>query len=72
MTPSKNIPDLKLLRELDIIEPSSSYGNVVFLYLASANDGFNFDKAAEIDSKLKTGKGDIIMSTAKELIEKGR
>ena len=40
--------------------------------MINANDGFNFDKAAEIDSKLKTGKGDVIMSTAKELIEKGR
>ncbi|MCL0067935.1 Rpn family recombination-promoting nuclease/putative transposase [Peptococcaceae bacterium] len=61
---------LKLLREL--IEPGSSYDNVVFLYLANTNDGFNFDKAAEIDSKLKTGKGDVIMSVAKKLIEKGK
>ena len=72
LTPSKIYRILKLLRELDIIEPGSSYDKVIFLYLANASDGFNFDKAAEIDSKLKTGKGDIIMSTAKELIEKGR
>ncbi|MCL0077856.1 hypothetical protein M1N61_02210 [Peptococcaceae bacterium] len=62
---------MKLLRELDIIKPGSNYDKMVFLYLANASDGFDFDKAAEIDSKLKTGKGDIIMSTAKELIEKG-
>ena len=51
---------------------SISYGEVALLYLAIANDDFDFDKAVEIDSKLKTGMGDTIMSIAKELIEKGR
>ena len=63
---------LLLSRELDIIEPDSSYDDVVFLYLAKANDSFDFDKAVEIDRKLKTGKGDVIMNAADRLIEKGR
>lgn len=45
---------------------------VVFIYLANVNNNFDFDKAVEIDRKLKTGKREIIMSTAEKLIERSR
>ncbi|MCL0081364.1 hypothetical protein M1N64_03960 [Peptococcaceae bacterium] len=35
------------------------------------NAGFDFDKVVEIDRRLKTGKEDVIMNAAEQLIEKG-